>query len=851
MAKSTKGIDIGMNKIWVKRTVAIVVFLISIFFVDFILNRDNSEITMDMPKATLPIVSVMVKDHKVNTMYGYTSRREEAYTKDSITPISGGREISLLIDTYQANVTSVAYEVRSVDGKRLIEGSDITVLQKTADQIRFSIQLKDLTEEGTEYAFVTILTLEGGEKVYYYTRFIQSETYFEKEKLDFVRYFHETTFSDDGSDIKKYLETNSKGDNTNFHKVDIHSSLAQVMWDTLPIERVDEPEIFIKDITGQTASIVLQYLVKEKASKEEDYYFVKEYYRVRYTPNRMYLLSYERTMEEIFDADKDSFSNDKIYLGITNEAVSMVESEGGKNLAFQNANRLFLYSTTENRLSQIFSFYDKNDFDVRTRNRNFDIKILKMEDSGNLTFMVAGYMNRGIHEGEVGIAVYFYNTLQNTIEEQIFIPYEKSSDILIKELNNLCYLNMENHLFLILEGTLYDVDLEQKKYEVVITDLTQDVYKISQSGRMICWMKEMEPYTSKSLYWLNLNDGKSLEIKAGYKQYITVLGFMGEDLIYGLINTEDIKKEATGSILFPIERVIIRNQEDKILMNYKKEDCYVVGCTIMDNQITLNRIQREKEDQFVNIEDDHIASSDLKDGNVNRVRVAALDIYKNIVQIVLKNTVDQYSLKIMTPKEVIFEGGREVSLELTNSKDQFYVYGPLGVDCITTSAAEAVERAYELSGSVVDYNGNYIWKKGTVYTKNQIMAITGRKKDKENSALAVCLDTILELEGISRRTQQMLDIGEDVFQILSKNLREDRILDLQGCSLDCVLYYVDQDIPVLAILDNLDVYLIVGFNEQNIVLMDPYSGTVYKKGINDSREMFKKNQNRFITYVRN
>ena len=839
-----------MNKTWIKRIVAVFVFIISLFVIDFFMNRGTSEITMDMPKATLPIVSVMADEHKINTMYGYTSKREEAYTKDSITPISENRQITLVIDTYQADIESVAYEVRSIDGERLIEGSDVTVLQKMPDKIQFSIHLKDLIEANQEYAFVTILTLEDGEKVYYYTRFIQSEDYHEKEMLDFITYFHNTTFSGDGTDIKKYLESNFKGDNTNFHKVDIHSSLAQVMWDVLPIEKAQEPVILIKDITTQTASVVLKYLVKEVGIAEDDYYFVEEYYRVRYTPNRMYLLDYERTMDEIFDANKDSFSNDKIYLGITDENVSMVESEGGKNLAFINANRLFVYSNVDNKLSEVFSFYDKNNFDMRTRNRNFEIKILKMEDSGNLAFMVAGYMNRGIHEGEVGVGVYFYDTTQNAIEEQVFIPYNKSADILIKELNNLCYLNVENHLFLILEGGLYDINLEQKNYEVVISDLTEDTYKVSKSGRMISWLKENKPYSSSSLYWLNLNDGKRIEIKSGYNEYITIMGFMGEDLLYGLVEKKNIRTETNGNILFPIHKLIIRNQDNKILKNYDKEGSYIVDCEIVDNQITLKRIQMDEEGKYTFIEDDHIASSDIQDKNVTKVNTVNLDVYKKIVQLVLKNTTEPHSLKIMTPKEVIFEGGREVNLDLSNVQDNYYVYGPKGVEMITSSSAEAVNLAYELSGSVVDANGNYIWKKGTIYTRNQIMAITGTRKDNESSSLAVCLDTILELEGISRKTQPLLDMGEDALNILKNSLRQERILDLRGCPLDTILYYVDQDIPVLALMDNQEVYLIIGFNEYNIVLMDPKLGTVYKKGMNDSRAMFEESGNQFITYMR-
>lgn len=840
-----------MNRVWIKRGAAVLVFVISLFVVDFFLNRDNSEITTEMSKATLPVVSVMAEGHKINTMYGYTARREEAYTKDNITPISEDRKITIVIDTYQADIKSVAYEVRSIDGKRLIEGSDISALEKTSDSIRFSIQLKDLTEANKEYAFVTILTMEGGEKVYYYSRFIQNENYYEKEKLDFIMNFHNITFSGDGTEIKKYLESNSKGDNSNFHKVDIHSSLNQVMWDLLPVEKAQEPVILVKDITNQTASVMLKYLIKETGTRQEAYYFVEEYYRVRYTPNRMYLLDFERTVDEIFLADKKSFSNDKIYLGITDDNVEMMESEGGKNLAFINANRLFVYSSEDDKLSEVFSFYNKNNFDMRTRNRNFEIRILKMEDSGNLAFMVAGYMNRGIHEGEVGIVVYYYDTVQNAIEEQVFIPYQKSADVLIKEIDNLCYLNVENHLYLILEGNLYDISLEQKNYEVVISDLTEDSYKVSKSGRMISWLKENKPYESKSLYWLNLNDGKRLEVKSGYNEYITVLGFMGEDIVYGLVESDDIKKEASGNILFPIHKLVIRNQDNKILKNYSKEDCYITNYHFVDNQITLERIQMNEEGQYKHIEDDHIASNDIQDKSITKINRVNNDIYKKVVQLVLKYTTNPSALKIMSPKEVIFEGGREVNIEWQKPSEKYYVYGKNGVESITSSSAAAVKMAYEISGSVVDANGNYIWKKGTIYTRNQIMAITGTKKDQDTSSLAVCLDTILELEGISRKTQPMLDMGKDALNILKDSLRQDTILDLRGCAVDTLLYYLDQDIPILAMMENQDVYLITGFNEYNVVLMDPKTGNVYKKGMNDSREMFEKNGNQFIAYMRN
>ena len=95
-----------------------------------------------------------------------------------------------------------------------------------------------------------------------------------------------------------------------------------------------------------------------------------------------------------------------------------------------------------------------------------------------------------------------------------------------------------------------------------------------------------------------------------------------------------------------------------------------------------------------------------------------------------------------------------------------------------------------------------------------------------------------------------MENGETAFEILSQSLRKERILNLTGCALDSVLYYVDLDRPVLVLTGEKQAYLIVGFNEQNIVLMDPESGTIYKKGLNDSREMFEQFGNQFITYLK-
>ena len=130
------------------------------------------------------------------------------------------------------------------------------------------------------------------------------------------------------------------------------------------------------------------------------------------------------------------------------------------------------------------------------------------------------------------------------------------------------------------------------------------------------------------------------------------------------------------------------------------------------------------------------------------------------------------------------------------------------------------------------------------------MKIKGDLADEERSSLAVCLDTILAFEGVPRNTAPMLRAGMTAVEILEKNLTDVQVLELSGCSLQSVLYYVNKDIPVLAMQEDGNAVLIVGFNELNTVLMDPQTGEVFKKGINDSTKWFEENGNSFVTYVK-
>ena len=412
-----------MKKVISKLTVCIVVFVITLFVSSSIYNQGNKELTTNMAQATLPLVHITTRGIAYNYLHGLRQEMDGSFFRDTITPLGDGRTLGFVIDKYGNEISDITFEVRSIDGSRLVEKTKVTEYTDTGDKIQAAVTVKDLIETGVEYNWILMLKVQN-ETVRYYTRIIDSEGYHTYEKLLFVREFHDKTFDKErAKDLVTYLEPNAKGDNTTLSHVDIHSSLKQITWAELNVSQISQPQIVISEIEPQTASIRMHYRVQTKEGKKTDQYNIVEFFRIRYTPDRTYLLDYERSMNQIFDPAADVYGGSKIMLGIRDDNVQMMESDGGSNLAFVNENQLFCYHAADKKMAYLFSFYDGDD--VRSNYDNHDIKILNVDETENVRFMVYGYMNRGRHEGSIGVEFYEYNGMLKTGEELNLIPINK------------------------------------------------------------------------------------------------------------------------------------------------------------------------------------------------------------------------------------------------------------------------------------------------------------------------------------------------------------------------------------------------------------------------------------------
>ena len=114
-----------MNKKIIKPLVLVGVFIVSILIFNISMNRVNEDLTTSMSEASLPVMSFYYGENQINELHGYVSKMDERVMRDSIIPIDSSRILPMEIATYGISVDKIHYEIRSMDGERLVAEADV------------------------------------------------------------------------------------------------------------------------------------------------------------------------------------------------------------------------------------------------------------------------------------------------------------------------------------------------------------------------------------------------------------------------------------------------------------------------------------------------------------------------------------------------------------------------------------------------------------------------------------------------------------------------------------------------------------------------------------------------------
>lgn len=839
-----------MKKFFMRIGVLAAVFIAGIVGFSHVMNIENTDRTGTVAQPMFPVVYIRDGDQVINEMFGYADEMQANYMRDTLTLLPSDYCLTLAIDTFGAEVEKVSYEVRSSDALRLVERTDVTYFTEKEGYLNVELPIKKLLEKEEEYILRIILDTDVKDGISYYTRIVDREDYDCSRELAFCLEFSDMTFdSENASELSTYLEPNSQGDNSSFGHVDIHSNYRMVTYYGLNAQRVSNPVLSLMEARSSSVSVRLTYLLStQEEGKDPCYYNVVEYYRVRAGSDRLYLLDYDRTMNQIFLQSSAEYGKDSICLGILSEEAEYMTSEDGRIAAFVQEGVLWCYNNTNGQITRVFGAAD-DVTDVRKRRCDYDISIADVDETGSMDFLVYGYMNQGRHEGSVGILVCRYDASANTVEERVFLPYDKGYAQLREEMGQLAYVSRSQELYCILDGTVYCIRLADRTYEMIVDNLSEDCYIISEDGQMFAWLTEKDYDASDNLAVMNLETGFSYVISAQDTEYIRPVGFMGHDLIYGVADREMVSRDRTGAVIFPMKKLQIVDESGEDVREYRQEGVYITGTRMEAQMLVLERASY-LEGTFRELTEDRIISNTKDKEGQAVLQTFVTDGKKTQYRLKFSSELKDTEPQLRTPKEVLFEVSRDLSLPEASGEDRnFYVYGKGRLEYVCQKAGDAIERADEIQGVVVNAGQQYIWEKGNRADKVEITGITAIAASEGESSIAVCVEQMLAGAGVYEDVNRLLQDGWSAMEILEEYL-PGQVVDLSGCSLDAALYFVNRKVPVLAMKSENTAVLIAGYDEfGNTILFDPVTGTIGKCGPNDSKTMFEQAGNVFISYV--
>lgn len=795
------------------------VFLIAVIVFSFLTNQGNADMTADMGGATLPRIQIVSGEYEINPLVGYVSEMNVGKMRSTITPVDFQSGITLRIEEGVLPIKALTYEVCSSDGKEILYKEKRKEIGEEPSLTFPGLELAD------REAILKLTLHTEKQDIYYYTRICTKEGTDSDACLAFAERYHNMTFGKENTEsIAAYLENGTEDDETeNLQKVTIHSDAEHLTWGELRPQIKGEVSRSIKEISGNYMTIVYDYEVECAGEQDEtEVYQIREYLKVRYAEGTEYLLDYERTMEQELDASGNVLDNNGILLGIAKEELPYMANEAGTIVSFVQAGELWNYNQSQDALSLVFSFADSEGYDIRNLCKEHEIQIVSVNEQGDTTFKVIGYMNRGEHEGEVGTAIYFFDIEKNFVEEKAFIPDNISSEILLKEQEQLVYYNEQQEvLYAMKEGTLYKVDLEKGKKEALVENLEKDQYVSSKDGRLLAYQTVSSLENAEEVKVLDFVTGKERTVTCSSGEFIRPLGFISEDFVYGIGRKEDAGAFVTGEHVCPMYKLEIRDTDNEVVKTYQADQVYVTGVTVEEKMLILDRVVKN-ESVYTAVAKDYITSNEEVEKSNISVETYTSDEKERQVRIKYESGISDKKPKLLKPKQVLFENPVLIPFEEEGEAEVFYTYGKGKLLGIYASAADAIRQANENQGLVVSESQKYVWERGN---RSLVYDIAGVDLSpyQEGNTLAAALNRLFAYEGKTVDAAGEMAAGKKPIEILQEQFLGN-VLDLQGCSPEELCYILGKGTPIIAMTDLNNAVLLIGYNDSMITYVKPDTG---------------------------
>lgn len=819
-----------MKKRIIKVTVLLAVFIAALFISSVVINRGTDDEIVDMGSPTLPRISFDMGGMEVNPLFGYVQDMEVTAMRDTIIPLGTDGSLVMSIEKNGNEISSLKYEVYSLDGEnKYTEGeADVPDEGKQA-----TLELGNIFSDEVREGVLKVILTADDRTVSYYTRVASPEDLTTATCLQYAMDFHDKAINKkDTEEMDSHLEPGEESDNTTYQTVNIHSDITHVQWGDLEPEIVGDIEWSVKESNTVYTSILAKY---QASCKDENgdaaLYNVKEFFRVRVMADEIYLLDYNRDLEKIFQGQAGEIDDGGMLFGIASDDIQYETNKDESIAAFVQERNLWLYNGKADELTEVFSFSDQEGRDMRGKNDQHAVRIISMDDDGNVAFAVYGYMNRGSHEGEVGVGIYYFSIDSNVVQEKAFIPSTKSYAIAADELGKMVYYNhSQSMLYVLADGTLYQIDLDKDEQTVLAEGLSEDQYAVSDDGHQMAYESgqgsgdDEDEEKPLQIHVMNLRNGDEFTIEAAEGESVRPLGFINGDFVFGKVRQQDTGVMISGEEISPMYEIEIRNSDNETEAQYTFEDrnIYTTDILTSENLITLNRVVKSG-DVYNSTSQEFITNNQERRESSVALEKYVTDNMETQVRLTFENGIKSSDPDLIRPGQIVSGEPLTITISGGSSGEKFYVYGVGELVAVYDKAGYAIQHANEVSGVVISSSQQYVWERGN-------------------------RDLVYSTEA----SEFSAESGETSLQACERYMEpyEAHQIDLTGCELNQVLYVINRGCPLIALVDSDHAVLITGYTTTDITYIDPEDGKEYTVGMGTMENRTENNGNVFIGYIK-
>lgn len=833
-------------KYFVKTMVLLAFFIGSVYFFGSNMDEtvfDIKSTTTTMAKASLPVIRLRSDGVFCNTLRGYTTNLELLSIREHMVAVEEEQVVEVYIDEKESEVRKLLYEIVDVSTEKEVAQETVNALERESGYKVARLRVTEKMTSGQEYAVKVTLVTSESKRIYYYFRMKYYQDSHLAEKVDLMMSFSENARKKNQNAVIPFLESTYRGEGDTYAYVDIKDSFYMVCWGNLSPVPVSEPELQISELYSNIAVGTMKYLVELPNDSGTEQYFVTEKFRIICTETATHLLNYERTMEAVFDVKLVSLSKSQFKIGVTADTgLEFVTNSDNSMLAFVRNKELWHYNLAENKLSRVFSFRSSGQYEEREFYDQHELRVLNLYENGDVSFMVYGYMNRGVYEGKTGIVLYRYYRAEDRIEEQLYLPINETFQQIRRELGNLSYMNDYDVFYFMAYHTLYSYNLITRELHVISDSAMEGSVVFSREKKYAAWQ---EAGNYRQIHFLYLEAERKTSMDASEGEFVRILGRIDENILCGVGNVSDCAMLGDGERIYPAYQVKIMDSVGNVLKTYRKEGFYVLEATVFENSICLERMTRKtgtETVQYEEAESDYILNYDTATQKPVSLtnRITELMLVEYYISMPPAYTMKETPNTAEAVHTVIKEDTTVRILALEQSGEAYLVYSFGEILSRHEECADAIFVANQIKnvGTVVSEQGKAVWERGIKYSAYYLNGFRGVScKESGLTSRQAAVLSILNYYGTEAEIEQLSE-QDSVKEFLSEQLSR-RVISLNGATLDEVLYYVYKGAPVFAMKDSKTAVLLTGYNSAKLEYYDPNAGGTKTISLADAEKMFE------------